>query len=140
MFELANKNYSTGSPWSVLGFEEDLKTAQAHYGIVLFNNRCIGFIGYHSILGEAEITNFVIAKQFQRQGTALKLLQRCLEKLNTENVEQVFLEVRESNQNAIQLYQKCGFQKIGIRKNYYTQPIENALIMQLAFKAKNEKE
>ena len=134
LFKLANENYSTGSPWSIRGFEEDLNMAHAHYGTVLFDQECIGFLSYHNILGEAEITNFVVAKKFQRQGIALKLLQSCLEKLSAENVEQVFLEVRESNQSAIQLYQKSGFIKIGTRKNYYAQPKENALMMQLTLK------
>lgn len=134
LFELANENYSTGSPWTIHGFEEDLKIPHAHYGTILFDKECIGFLGYHTILGEAEITNFVVAKKFQRQGIALNLLQSCLEKMSTENVEQVFLEVRESNQSAIQLYKKSGFIKLGKRKNYYAQPKENALIMQLTLK------
>lgn len=131
LFDLTNENYTTGSPWSVNGFEEDLKSVHAHYGMVLLEQKCIGFIGYHNVFGEAEITNFVVAKKFQRQGIASQLLQCCLEKWCVEKVEQVFLEVRESNQSAIQLYKKMGFITIGTRKQYYKQPIENALIMQL---------
>ncbi|MFL2099501.1 ribosomal protein S18-alanine N-acetyltransferase [Desemzia sp. FAM 23991] len=134
LFELANENYSTGSPWSVSGFAEDLKTAHAYYGMVLSDKECVGFVGYHSLLGEAEITNFVVAKNFQRRGIALRLLRSCLEKLSAEKVEQVFLEVRESNQSAIGLYQKSGFMNIGTRKNYYAQSKENAVIMQLTLK------
>lgn len=131
LFRLAEENYPTKSPWSINAFAEDIKSAHAYYGLAINNEKCIGYMGYHLIFDEAEITNFVIEKDFQQLGIATRLLQAGLDQLKKEGCTKVFLEVRENNQPALHLYEKNGFVRLGIRKNYYHEPKENAVIMQL---------
>ena len=131
LFRLAEENYLTKSPWSIKGFSEDIQLEHAYYGLAMVNENCIGYIGYHLIFDEAEITNFVIEKDFQQRGIATRLLQAGLDQLKKKGCKKVFLEVRESNQPAIRLYEKNGFVQLGVRKNYYHEPEENAMIMQL---------
>lgn len=137
LFQLAEQSYTTGSPWSRASFEQDLNHPQAEYFIVTTNKELIGYIGYHRILDEAEIMNVVVSKQFQQQGIASQMMKQHLEKLTAEQVSQVFLEVRKSNQPAVKLYQKYQFAVIGERKNYYAAPQEDALIMQMKIKQEN---
>lgn len=131
LFRLAEKNYVTKSPWSINGFAEDIKSEHAYYGVAMNNKDCVGYIGYHLLFDEAEITNFVVEKDFQHQGIATQLLHAGLDQLKKKGCRKVFLEVRESNHPAIRLYEKNGFVQLGVRKNYYHQPNENAMIMQL---------
>lgn len=137
LFQLAEQSYTTGSPWSRIGFEQDLKHPHANYLIATSNEKLIGYIGYHQVLDEVEIMNVVVGNSFQQQGIASRLMQQCLEKLVSEPVHQVFLEVRKSNQAAVRLYQKNRFAVIGERKHYYTHPQEDALIMQKKIEQEN---
>lgn len=131
LFRLADESYLTRSPWSIDGFAEDMKSEHAYYGLAMNDEGCIGYMGYHLLFDEAEITNFVIEKNFQQQGIATRLLQAGLKQLKKKECKKIFLEVRESNQPAIRLYENNGFVRLGIRKNYYHEPEENAIIMQL---------
>lgn len=78
--------------------------------------------------GEGDITSIAVDENFRRQGLAQKLIAE-LEKLLPDSTENIFLEVRESNIPAVSLYRKCGFEKLSIRKNFYTNPRENAVVM-----------
>jgi len=92
-------------------------------------------IGYCFILiaqTEAEILNIAIDINFQRKGLGEILLKECFERLKSQQAKNLFLEVRESNHAAKNLYSKMGFKTIGIRKNYYSDN-EDANMMQLLF-------
>jgi ribosomal-protein-alanine N-acetyltransferase len=75
---------------------------------------------------EREILNLAVAPRFRRSGAATLLLQQEL-----KSAANLFLEVRESNQAARNLYKKLGFQEIARRKAYYRNPLESAIVMQL---------
>ena len=101
------------------------------YGIALKKGEKVGFIGYTQLFDEAEITTFGILKPFNNQGIGQLFLQSLLAFLEGEEIKVVFLEVREQNKSAIAIYEKLGFKTIAVRKNYYHDPIEHALMMQL---------
>ncbi|MDE5946989.1 MAG: ribosomal protein S18-alanine N-acetyltransferase [Oscillospiraceae bacterium] len=115
--------------WSAESFKSE---ALKDNGIVLYiqedDKKISAFITAYTALGEADITNVVVSPEYRRRGYAFSLISE-LEKIIPEDTENIFLEVRESNQNAINLYLKSGFEKISIRKRFYSNPIEDAVIM-----------
>lgn len=129
LFDLAENSYPNGSPWSVESFQTDLETPLAGYGVAMIDEIMVGFIGYRNFLGEAEITNFCTSRDYKRQGIATDLLTACLAYLKEEGMQQLFLEVRASNQEARRLYQKIGLGEVDTRKNYYCHPVEDAIVM-----------
>ena len=67
--------------------------------------------------------------EFRRNGVGKALVEFLVNKMKAENAEFVTLEVRKSNQNAISLYEKCGFEKVGERRSFYEKPTEDAILM-----------
>ena len=80
---------------------------------------------------EADITKVAVAKDAQGQGIGSMLMKELISRAPELGVAKIFLEVRESNEAALRLYKKFGFEQIGIRKNYYTSPLEDAISMKL---------
>jgi len=93
------------------------------------SERLLGYIGWTSVAGEAEITNVAIDGKFRRRGYGAVLMERALSALEGEGNDKVFLEVRAGNVPAVGLYEKFGFREIGIRKNFYRFPTEDARLM-----------
>ena len=88
-------------------------------------NELTGFIEAQIIADEIHLYDVAVDPKFRRQGIA----QALIEELTLQPCSAILLEVRESNQAALQLYKKCGFAVDGIRKNYYSAPVENAVLM-----------
>ena len=86
-----------------------------------------GFVVLYVAVDEGEIPDVVVAPDYRRQGVAQSLMTYIF--TDNPDIQSYFLEVRESNEAAIGLYNKLGFAQVGIRKNFYTDPIENALCM-----------
>lgn len=115
--------------WSAESFESE---AAKDNGIVLYtveNGNITGLICGFFAADEAEITSVAVSPEHRRKGIAAALMEEYFRTL-PDVVESIFLEVRESNSAAIGLYQKFGFQKISLRKNFYGFPDENAVVMQ----------
>ncbi|MEG1945733.1 MAG: ribosomal protein S18-alanine N-acetyltransferase [Lachnospiraceae bacterium] len=90
-----------------------------------------GYCGMYCSLEEGEITNVAVNPMMQRQGIGRKVVEDVLQQASKRGITQVVLEVRVSNHPAITLYEKLGFQEIGIRKGFYEKPKEDAAIMSL---------
>ncbi|OQB06828.1 MAG: ribosomal-protein-alanine N-acetyltransferase [Candidatus Cloacimonetes bacterium ADurb.Bin211] len=88
-----------------------------------------GYIVYHTVLDEGVILNFAIDPKFQHQGLGTYLLKETLNYLIDNGIRMFFLDVRTSNMVAQDLYKKFDFHPIGKRKNYYSEPIEDAIVM-----------
>ena len=93
-------------------------------------NIVVGYVGMYVVLQEGDITNIAVAKEVQGQGIGTKLLKELLEVAKKHGTETINLEVRVSNESAISLYKKHGFEIIGRRKNFYTKPEEDGYLMQ----------
>lgn len=106
----------------------DIKSPSFKYFIAKYNNEIVGYISFSCVL-EIEIEAIVVKKEFQRLGIGTSLLKFIFDFAKQNNVKNIFLEVRNSNTPAINLYNKLGFYKINIRKNYYTDTNEDALIL-----------
>ena len=98
-------------------------------GFVFSGDTVIALLSAYTAVGEADITSVAVRPEFRRRGLAYRLMDE-FEKLLPDDTESIFLEVRESNSAAIALYEKCGFQRLSIRKNFYSEPRENAAVMQ----------
>ncbi|MGX7148527.1 ribosomal protein S18-alanine N-acetyltransferase [Enterococcus ureasiticus] len=135
---VSEHSYNHGSPWSEKQFSVDLMLKTSDYLVLIQENHWIGFVSYHLILDEAEITHVVIHKEFQQKGYGSQLIDHLVQRLVEQGVCQVFLEVRESNLNAQKLYEKKGFKTINRRKNYYSHPKEDGIVMCLKVKEVNQ--
>ena len=117
------------SPWSEDGLKSELDNNFARFFVALCDGKIVGYIGSHNVLGEVYITNVAVFPEFRRNGVGKMLVEYILDRMKTEKAEFVTLEVRKSNLNAASLYEKCGFQKVGERKNFYEKPTEDAILM-----------
>ncbi|MBU9723678.1 MULTISPECIES: ribosomal protein S18-alanine N-acetyltransferase [Bacillaceae] len=118
------------TPWSKGAFVNELTTNQfANYLVAEIDGRVIGYCGVWIIIDEAHITNIAVSPEYRRLGIGERLLQGVIEMAKTFRAKKITLEVRLSNETAIRMYRKNGFQNGGIRKNYYTDNQEDAQIM-----------
>lgn len=115
------------TPWSLQTLQDTLNQPSTHFMTALHDDKVLGYGSYQNILDEGYINNIATHPQHQRQGIARKLLD-SLWIARSPSLLFLSLEVRESNLPAIALYQSQHFQQIAVRKNYYQNPRENALI------------
>lgn len=116
-------------PWSKQGFIDALQNENTLYLVAEEDNEILGYLGLWQSLEEADITNIAVKENARRQGVAGRLLREA-QKLGAERgISALTLEVRVSNEAAIRLYEKHGFQSAGIRPGFYDKPREDALIM-----------
>ena len=112
--------------WSFESFLSETEKPSGYVLVILENQIMKGFLTASCILDSADLTAIAVSPEYRKKGLAGKLLEALFEKIGSA---EIFLEVRESNQNAIALYQKYQFQQVGIRKNFYQNPQENAILM-----------
>ncbi|MCK5812022.1 MAG: ribosomal protein S18-alanine N-acetyltransferase [Clostridiales bacterium] len=118
------------TPWSHKSIYDDVvNNEMATYIVVLNLNKVVGYLGFWTIIDEAHITTLAIEKTYRRKHLALELFYEMMDMITNDGVMAITLEVRENNIPAISLYKKLGFKREGIRKNYYQDTNENALIM-----------
>lgn len=91
--------------------------------------KLLGYVGMMTVLDEGYISNVAVDPAYRRQGIADLLLRELLDRAVLRELSFVTLEVREHNEPAIALYRKHGFAPVGLRKNYYEAPAENAVLM-----------
>lgn len=114
--------------WSAESF---ISEVAKNNGIVIccyVDMRVAGLISGYFAGDEADITSVAVAEDYRRHGIALRLMHE-FEKSLPEYISEIFLEVRETNTPAISLYQKCGFENLSVRKKFYENPPENAVVM-----------
>ena len=120
-------------PWSMDAFKSELTNPYARYFVAVAEGVVAGYIGCHFLLGEGYITNVAVAPPYRRMGIGEALIRELIAYCEKENGDFVTLEVRRSNSSAISLYEKMGFRAVGERKKYYSEPVEDALLMTLFF-------
>lgn len=129
IFDLADASYPHGSPWTKEQWRADLALPHSRYFLWEEDDQLLGFLACHLVISEAEIMQVAVHPDHQKKGLAQQLLQALTDLAQISEVDSIFLEVRESNHTAKQAYEKNGFEAIGIRKNYYYYPTEDAVIM-----------
>lgn len=117
-------------PWSRESFILEIEKNQcARYFVAKQDGKVVGYGGMWLVLDEAHITNVAIHPEFRRRGIGEAIMRALMKKAASMNIEGMTLEVRASNYVAQSLYKKLGFQEGGIRKGYYSDNHEDALIM-----------
>ena len=93
------------------------------------NSNIVGYIGMYLSFDEGDITNVAVSPAHRKKGYGEALVSKAKELAKEKQLEMILLEVRVSNAPAISLYKKMGFEELGIRKNFYEHPVEDAIIM-----------
>ncbi|MDD4714988.1 MAG: ribosomal protein S18-alanine N-acetyltransferase [Oscillospiraceae bacterium] len=117
-------------PWTLAMFEEELSSPHAAYFAAENpEGALLGYAGLQFVMDEGYVTNVAVHPAARRKGVGSALLRALLAFCGEKGLSFLSLEVRESNGAARSLYQSFGFQAVGLRKNYYARPREDALLM-----------
>lgn len=127
VLEISSLSFKT--PWSKESYIQELANPLANYIVAKCNDKVIGFVGTWIIIDESHITNIAVHPDFRRNNVASALLNSLIELTKNLNCTSYTLEVRANNIAAQNLYKKYGFIEEGIRKNYYQDNKEDAIIM-----------
>ena len=129
IYEISAKAFHT--PWSLDSIHSELNNTLAKYVVAIDeeNNSVVGFAGMWIIAGEGNITNIAVSDSYKHKGIGYNLILGLIELCKENNCSDLTLEVRVSNKIAQSLYEKVGFINEGIRKKYYEDNGEDAIIM-----------
>ena len=116
-------------PWSKQSLEEELNNETSLFLVAKEENEAIGYIGMSIVIDEGYIFNVAVRESYRNKGVATALINELVTYGKKNNFSFITLEVRESNLPAISLYSKFGFIKAGERKDYYSNPKENAILL-----------
>lgn len=122
-------------PWSEKSFEDSIAREDTIFLVCeddMKNHLVItGYMGMYLSFDEASVTNVAVAPEFRKRGYGESLVAAAKEAAKDAGAESIFLEVRVSNEPAVSLYKKLGFEELGIRKKFYEHPVEDAIIMKV---------
>ena len=121
---LEKANFS--EPWSENSVRGELSNELALWLVAVENDTVLGYVGSQTVQEEADMMNIAVEESCRRRGIARALVEELVRQLPAHCLT---LEVRASNAPAIGLYESMGFTQIGVRKNYYRKPREDALIL-----------
>nr|WP_295947322.1 ribosomal protein S18-alanine N-acetyltransferase [uncultured Agathobaculum sp.] len=120
------------APWSADMLREEL--GKGIFLVAEQDGAVAGYVGCQTVLDEGYITNVAVSPDCRRQGIGRALIAELTERAKRAGLAFVTLEARESNAPAITLYEGAGFRRVGVRKNFYTAPAEDAVLMTLFLK------
>ena len=123
------ENECFSEPWTYNGLLSELNNENSYFIVATINNTVVGYAGMHCILGDCYITNVAVLLPYRKMHIGTTLVKSLIEYANSKNFNFISLEVRISNEVAYDLYKTLGFVEVGIRKNFYKKPVEDAIIM-----------
>jgi ribosomal-protein-alanine N-acetyltransferase len=123
---------SFGDPWSSRAIREAMQSETSQAYVAESDGRLLGFVLARTSGPEAEILDVAVLPGVRRRGVARSLLRAVRDAVQRLGVEEIYLEVRESNRAAISLYEGEGYRTVGMRHRYYRNPLENALVLRVA--------
>lgn len=118
-----------GDPWSEDSIASELDNPLSLWLVAEQDGAVCGYVGSQTVLDETDMMNIAVRPDCRRQGIAAVLIVELVARLKERGSHILRLEVRQSNAPAIALYNSMGFTQLGIRRNYYRNPKENALIL-----------
>ncbi|MCR5837915.1 MAG: ribosomal protein S18-alanine N-acetyltransferase [Lachnospiraceae bacterium] len=127
VYEIEKEIFS--KPWSYKAFKDALDLSNAVYLVCASKEEILGYCGLYCVLDEGTITNMAVREEFRNKGIGYMLLQNIIDEAKKIGITKMTLEVRKSNLAAFHLYKQVGFEASGIRKNFYSAPPEDAIIM-----------
>lgn len=127
--EVEQAAFST--PWSLHSFRALIPLERVLFRVLEADGVILGHGVLWQVADEGEVANIAIHPLARRRGFGTRLLEHLLEEAAASGVVRVFLDVRESNLDAIRIYRRRGFQVVGRRTDYYQKPVEDALVLRL---------
>ncbi len=125
---IEKESYPT--PWSLRAFRAELlENDLARYFCLIADGQVAGYMGLWYILDEGHVTNIAISPRYRGRGRAEFLMRTVMQKVSIKGIKRMTLEVRVSNLAARRLYERLGFVSAGVRKGYYSDNQEDAIIM-----------
>ena len=127
VIEIENQLFSV--PWTKEGYFTFLTRDDTMFLVVEEKGKILGYCGLLMVLDEGDVTNVAVCRERQREGIGNFLVSSLLRLAGDQGISMIHLEVRSGNETAIRLYERLGFQRDGIRRNYYSDPEEDAVLM-----------
>lgn len=118
---------SMPDPWSAIAVAAELRVANSAGWVATAEGRVQGYAFFRTCRPECELLRLAVEPESRGAGIGSALLRRALDHLERDGFSSCFLEVRSSNEGARRLYERSGFVRTGVRKNYYCRPVEDAL-------------
>jgi len=129
VMEIENACFST--PWKEPTFLGLLRRTDSDLFAAELDGRLVGYAACWTVIDQSELGNVAVAGEARGRGIGGALVEAVIERVRARGAEECFLEVRESNRGAQQLYRDRGFVVVGRRRSYYAHPTEDALVMRL---------
>jgi ribosomal-protein-alanine N-acetyltransferase len=130
VLKIEHASYST--PWPESSFRGLIGRPDTDLFVADGGGEVAGYAVSWAVIDQGELGNIAVAPAWRRRGVGKLLLERVIEAMQARGVKELFLEVRVSNQVAQRLYRAHGFHEVGVRRDYYSIPVEDALVMRLA--------
>lgn len=116
-------------PWTREGYFTFLTRENSMFLVVEEKGEILGYCGLLMVLDEGNVTNVAVRGDRQREGIGNFLMESLIRLSREQGIRMIHLEVRAGNETAIRLYERLGFVRDGLRKAYYTDPVEDAILM-----------
>ena len=123
------ENAAMSCPWSLKSYEEAISSDHSFIMVAEEDGQIAAFSVFYLTPPEAELPDIVVDEKYRGQGLGRQLLTKSMEELESRGIDTIFLEVRVSNTPALRLYESFGFEEIGTRKYFYSNPVEDAICM-----------
>lgn len=117
-------------PWDEAAIRRELSNRLSLWLAAVEDGQVLGYVGSQTVFEDTDVLNVCTAPAARRRGVAQALMRALETQLAPKGVERITLEVRASNLPALRLYEKLGYSQVGLRRNYYEKPREDAVIMQ----------
>ncbi len=131
---MAIENVCFPTAWPRRVFEMELKSSRSFTRVSRMLDTVVGYAVAWTVYDEGHILNIAVHPEFRRMGIGEDLMTDCLDYFSGRHAKYALLEVRISNEGAMKLYEKLGFKSIGIRRGYYNDTGEDAIVMMLNIK------
>lgn len=116
-------------PWGTAAFEAELANPGGITLVAEKDSAVLGYLNAHHATGNVHINTFNVHPDMRRKGTGTALLRELVRRAQRLSAEEITLEVRAGNRPAVALYEAFGFVSVGVRKNFYREPVEDAKIL-----------
>jgi ribosomal-protein-alanine N-acetyltransferase len=128
---LSLERMSFTTPWSETAFLKEIYSPYSITKVAVLEGEIAGYVCASHLLDEGHILNLAVHPDLRRRSVATVLVRKVIDELRMKECKALFLEVRVSNHGAIQFYERFGFRSVNYRKDYYTLPKEDAVLMEL---------
>jgi len=136
IMEIERASYT--APWPEASFRGLLGRADASVHVAEIDGRIVGYAACWAVLEQGELGNIAVAPEHRGRGISKTLMDAVIDDMRARGVRELFLEVRVTNDVARNLYERYGFEEIGCRPDYYTAPVEDAIVMRKRLDARGD--